>query len=156
MLVDFRSHITIQHGFWHIMRLSRQWNGWRAAQTLTLTATRTSSTSNATMTVCGWTTIGRNPTTSGIRTISSCSVSETIFFSATSCYMSRFFFSWLARFFFQPPNILPTSSSFNATFSQWAFEMSLPSHATEMRNFRLSNTKMHSVIFSSFFSFSIK
>ena len=78
------THKTIQHDFWHTVRLSRRWDGWCAAQTLTPTATRTSSTSNATTMVCGWTTIGRNPTTSGIRTTSSCSVFETIFFSAAS------------------------------------------------------------------------
>ena len=56
-----------------------------------LTATRTSSTWNATTTVCGSTTIGRNRTTPGIRTTSGVSVSETIFFSATS-YVAVFLF----------------------------------------------------------------
>ena len=155
MLVDFRSRITIQHGFWHMyVRLSRRWHGWRAAQTLTLTATRTSSTSNATMTVCGWTTIGRNPTTSGIRTTSLCSVSETIFFPRP--YRLRFLLSGLSNFFFQPPSILPVSSSFRPIISQCLLEIILPSHSTEIRNFNVSKTKMHSETFPSLFSFVVK
>jgi hypothetical protein len=68
--------------------------------------------------VCGSTTIGRSLTTSGIRTTSSYSVSETVFFSASQFHSRRFFFSGLSRLFFQPPNILPVSSSFFATSSQ--------------------------------------
>jgi len=58
---------------------------------------------------------------SGIRTISLRSVSETVFFPRP--YRSRFFFSGLFKFFFQPPNILPTSSSLRATSSQCLLEI---------------------------------
>lgn len=117
-------------------------------------ATRTSSSWNATITVCGSTTTGRTRTTSGILAMSSSSVSETIFFSAI--YMSRFFFSGLFRFFFQPPNILPISSSFEPTSSQCLLDISFPSHATEIRNFKVSKIMMHSEIFCILSSFPVK
>ena len=120
----------------------------------TLMATRMSSSWNTMMTAYGSTTIGRNPTMSGIRTTSLYSVFENIFFSAI--YMSRFFFSGLFRFFFQPPNIFPTSSSFKATSSQCLLEISFPSHATETRNFNVSKTIMHSEIFCDLCSFAVK
>ena len=120
----------------------------------TPTATRTSSSSNAMATVCGSTTIGRGLTMSGIRTTSSCSVSETAFFSATSDVVVFLF--GIRDIFFQPPNIFPTSSSFSATSSHCLLEMSFPSHATETRNLRVSNTRRHFVTFSIFFSFSVK
>ena len=71
-------------------------------------ATRTSSTSNATTTVCGWTTIGRNPTTRGILTTSLCSVSETAFFSAIS--KVAVFLFWILQAF------LPTTKHFPYLF----------------------------------------
>ena len=119
-------------------------------------AIRMCSNSNATTTDCGSTTIGRNRTTSGIRTTSSCSVSETIFFYRSRPRSERFFFSGLFRFFFQPPNILPISSSLSATSSHCLLEIIFPSQATETRNFKVSKTKIHSDTLSNFLSFSGK
>lgn len=117
----------------------------------TVTATRTFSTWNAMPMVCGWTTIGRNRTTSGIRRMCLCSASESLFFPPRF-YSWRFFFSPVSKFFFQPPNILPTSSSLLATSSICWFDISLPSQATEIRNLRMSKVRIHSEIFSAVLS----
>src|SRR3989344_9680063 len=60
----------------------------------------------------------------------------------------RFFFSGLSIRFFQPPSILPISSSLIAMSSQCLLEIILPSQATDTRNLRPSVIKMQAEIFS--------
>ncbi len=87
MLGDFRSQIKYSSAPF-TDRLRGQWYRWRITQLQTGTATLTSSTWNTTTMACGSTTNGLSLTTSGMLTMSLCSVFESISFP---CYNERFF-----------------------------------------------------------------
>lgn len=106
-LVDSRSHIKYSPVFplrggvrWTVSRMT-------CRTTPTLTATRTSSSWNATTTVCGWTTIGRNLTMGGIRTTSSYSVSETVFFFLSATLHVAVFLFRIVQIFLPAAEHLP-------------------------------------------------
>lgn len=72
------------------------------------------------------------------------------YLSRTSIKSVRFFLSGFLKLFFQPLNILPTSSNFREISSYCLWEISFASQETEMRNLRVSKIKMHSEIFFDF------
>jgi len=67
-----------------------------------------------------------------------------------------FFFGGFSRVFLQPPNILPTSSNFNAIPSHCLLEISFASQVMEIKNLSVSKSRIHSAIFSCLAPFSLK
>lgn len=63
-------------------------------------------------------------------------------------YKVRFFFSGFSKLFFQPPNILPISSNLSAISSYCLWEISFASHATEIKNLRISKIYLSFLFFS--------
>lgn len=70
--------------------------------------------------------------------------------------LGGFSFQLTVKLFFQPPNILPISSSFSEIISYCLLEISFASHVIDIRNLTISRWNIHCEIFADFSPFPLK